>query len=71
LENSDFQSQNNFLKFYKGSILRLPKILKITNLGMKNSKKVRFFRSTLTISSTFPQFHSKMSLLSKKIRKSQ
>lgn len=36
---------------------------------MKNPQKVGFLRSTLTTSSTFPQFHSKMSPLGNKIRK--
>ena len=40
-------------------------------LRMKNTPKVIFLRSTLTISSTFPQFHSKMSPLVKQIRKQQ
>jgi hypothetical protein len=44
---------------------------KNANLGMKNTHKVRFLRSTLTTSSTFPQFNSKMSPLGNKHRKSQ
>jgi hypothetical protein len=40
-------------------------------LRMKNISKVGFHRSTLTTSSTFPQFHSKMSPLVNQIRKQQ
>ena len=41
---------------------------KLPFLFMGNISKVGFLRSTLTISSTFPQFPSKMSLLGNQIR---
>jgi hypothetical protein len=44
---------------------------KNANLGMKNPQKLLFLRSTLTTSSTFPQFNSKMSPLGNKNRKLQ
>jgi len=58
-----------FCPFQIGSILRVIYIPKNGNSGMENTQKAMELRSTLTISSTFPQSHSKMRLAYKPIRK--